>query len=396
MDIVLAYSGGLDTSVMIPWLKEHYSGKVIAMYTDVGQGEDVQRVHQKALDAGADEFVLVPMVDELVTYGLLPLLLSGAKYDGKYLLGTCVARSMQAAKQVEVAHAYCCGAVAHGGTAKGNDQIRFEMVYRMLAPELKVIAPWRVWKLYSREDAVDYAKQHGIILSENKNRFSEDVNIWNHTYDGDYLEDLSNSPDESIFRYSGLVQKTEIICIKYEQGIPVALNGMEMEVKKIIAKLNEVGTMHKIGRADIIENRITGLKIRSIYESPGASILYYAADELRSLVLDRKTGRFLNNCAQQYADLVYDGYFYSRYAEILRNLFYDIMHYATGEISLELGDGTIAVKKRSSKYSLYNAQEASYQMQKDFCVSSPNGFIDIVGSEMAREYQIHKNKEEQT
>ena len=307
------------------------------------------------------------------------------------MLGTCVARSMQAAKQVEVAHKYCCGAVAHGGTAKGNDQIRFEMVYRMLAPELKVIAPWRVWELYSREDAVDYAKQHGITLSENKNRFSEDVNIWNHTYDGDYLEDLSNSPDESIFQYSGLVQKPETICIKFERGIPVALNGIEMEVKNIITKLNDVGTMHKIGRADIIENRITGLKIRSVYESPGASILYYAADELRSLILDRKTGRFLNNCAQQYADLVYDGYFYSRYAEILRNLFYDIMRYANGEISLEIGDGTIIVLKRSSKYSLYNTQEASYQVQRDFCVTSPNGFIDIVGSEMAKEYQVHKS-----
>lgn len=389
MDIVLAYSGGLDTSVMIPWLKEHYNGKVVAMHTDVGQNDDIRLLKEKALNCGADVFLSIDITDELVNDGLISLAISGAKYDGSYPLGTSIARTMQAKKQVEIAHEFNCDAVAHGGTVKGNDQIRFEMMYYALDPSLKIIAPWKEWNLKSRYDELKYAANKGLNIDSQEHRFSEDINLWNHTYDGDYLEDISIAVDEDLYKWTKQnVGSNDVIKLDFKSGIPEKINDVEMSIKDIIIQLNNIGKKHKLGRTDMIENRIMGLKSRSIYEYPGADILYFAENELRHMILNRSINRFIDYSAVLYSDLLYDGYYYSRFAEILRNMFRDVMKNATGSIKLRIENNSISILSRESPYSLYDIESASYDINNSFLAKSAEGYIEVIREEFYKEYNI--------
>jgi len=341
--IVLAYSGGLDTSIIIPWLKENYPGaEVIAVCVNVGQNDDFTRIKEKAKKSGATKTVVVDAREEFVRDYLFPMLRAGAIYEGKYLLGTSIARPLQALHQVRVALEEKADALAHGCTGKGNDQVRFELAYRALAPQLKVIAPWRLWQVRSREDAIAYAEKNNIPLGDisRSNIYSRDENIWHLSHEGADLEDPWNRPQEKLFKLSVSPQKapdreTELT-LDFEHGIPVALNGKKLSPLNILTNLNKLGGANGLGRADVVEDRTVGMKSRGVYETPGGTILFTALRELEMLCLDAETIHQKQILALQYAELIYKGKWFSPLRQALEAFMSKATEYLAGQVRLVL------------------------------------------------------------
>ena len=383
--IVLAYSGGLDTSIIIPWLKENYQGaEVVAVCTDVGQNDDFSGLEAKAKASGASKLHLLDLREEFARDYLFPMLRSGAIYEGKYLLGTSIARPLQAKAQVEVALRENADAVSHGCTGKGNDQVRFELAYKALAPQLTVIAPWRMWNIRSREEAIDYAKTHDIPLGNisKKNIYSRDMNAWHISHEGGDLEDPWNRPQEAMFQLTKSLKdapdrETEIT-LEFEKGIPVSVNGRKMSPFQILTAVNSAGAENGIGRTDVVENRKVGMKSHGVYETPGGTILYTALRELEMLTLDADCLHFKQTIAQTYADLVYGGKWFTPLREALEAFMEKVSVFTTGTVRLVLYKGNIIIAGRKSPYSLYQKDLASFGATS-YDHADASGFINLYG-----------------
>lgn len=382
--VVLAYSGGLDTSIIIPWLKENYGCEVIAFAADVGQGEELAPLREKAIQTGASKIYIEDLKHEFVTEYIFPMLKAGAVYEGKYLLGTSIARPVIAKKQVEIAMQEGADAVAHGCTGKGNDQVRFELTFRALNPQLKVIAPWREWSIRSRQDAIDYAAEKGIAIPVTKDKpYSMDRNLWHISYEGGVLEDPWQPADEEMFRLTVAPDQApdapEEIEIDFEQGIPVAVNGQSYAPVALIEHLNHLGGKHGIGRIDIVENRLVGMKSRGVYETPGGTILYTAHRELEYLTLERDTMHFKAHLSQKYAELVYNGLWFSPLREALDAFIDKTQERVTGTVRLKLWKGHCLPVGRKSPYSLYREDLATFEEDTVYNQKDAEGFIKLFG-----------------
>jgi len=382
--IVLAYSGGLDTSIIIPWLKENYDYDVIAMVGDVGQGDDVEAVVKKAYATGASKVVVEDLREEFLTGYVFPALKAGAVYEHKYLLGTSLARPVIAKHQVEVALREGASAVAHGCTGKGNDQVRFELTYQALAPELKVIAPWREWDLKSREDCLDYAEKRGIPVEASRTKIhSRDRNLWHISHEGGELEDAANAPFLSTWQLTKSPQdapdREEQVEIGFEKGIPVSVNRLAMDPVSLVELLNEIGGRNAIGRIDLVENRFVGIKSRGCYETPGGTLLIAAHRELEALCLDRDLQHFKQHIALKYAEMVYFGLWFTPLREALDAFIESSQKEVTGTVTLSLYKGNIAIASRKSPYSLYRTDLSSFTMGESYDQKDAAGFIRILG-----------------
>jgi argininosuccinate synthase len=382
--VVLAYSGGLDTSIIIPWLKENYDCEVIAMVGDVGQGDDSEAVVKKAYDTGAAKVVVRDMREEFLTGYVFPALRAGAVYEHKYLLGTSLARPVIAKHQVEVALAENAHAVAHGCTGKGNDQVRFEHAYQALAPHLEVIAPWREWKLKSREDCIDYAEQRGIPVAASREKIhSRDKNIWHLSHEGGELEDPANAPLDSTWQITRSPQdapdRPEEVEVGFEQGTPVSVNGMKMDPVGLVELLNEIAGRNAVGRVDVVENRFVGMKSRGCYETPAGTVLLTAHRELEALCLDRDLTHFKQEVALKYAELVYFGLWFTPLRESLDAFVASTQHNVTGSVKLSLYKGNVDVVSRKSEFSLYRTDLSSFTMGDSYDQKDAQGFIRILG-----------------
>ena len=382
--IVLAYSGGLDTSIIIPWLKENYSYDVIAMVADVGQGEDLQAVVEKAYATGASKVVVEDLREEFLTGYVFPALKAGAVYEHKYLLGTSLARPVIAKHQVEVALREGATAVAHGCTGKGNDQVRFELTYQALGPELKIIAPWREWSLKSREDCIDYAGQHGIPVAASREKIhSRDRNLWHISHEGGELEDAGNAPLPTTWQITRSPQeapdKEEKVSIGFERGIPVAVNGIKLDPVALVELLNEIGARNAIGRIDLVENRFVGIKSRGCYETPGGTLLIAAHRELEALCLEREVAHYKQHIGLKYAELVYFGLWFTPLREALDAFVENTQQFMTGNVSLSLYKGNVSIVSRESEHSLYRTDLSSFTMGAEYDQKDAAGFIRILG-----------------
>jgi argininosuccinate synthase len=385
----LAYSGGLDTSIIIPWLKEHYGCEIVAVCGDIGQGPDeLKGLKQKAKASGADEVYIEDMREEFVTEYLWRLLRSGGAYEHKYLLGTSIARPLLAKKQVDVALKTGCDALAHGCTGKGNDQVRFELTYLAFAPDLPVIAPWREWDIRSREDAIEYARLHNIPISQTtKKIYSRDRNIWHISHEGGQLEDPKNAAPDDCWMLTTSPReapdKPGFVTIGFEKGSPVSVNGRAMGAVKLLETLNKVAGEHGVGRIDLVENRFVGMKSRGAYETPGGTLLMYAFRELEALVLDKNTAHYKQKLAIDYAEMVYNGFWFTPLREALDAFFETTSRDATGEIKLRLYKGTCEAVSRTSPNSLYSLDIASFTMGAEYDQKDARGFIKLNGLPMA-------------
>lgn len=382
--VVLAYSGGLDTSVIIPWLKEHYDGcEVIAACADVGQGDELSVVHDKALASGASKVFIVDLTKEFLEEYVWPTLKAGAVYEGKYLLGTSFARPVIAKALVDIAKREGADAIAHGATGKGNDQVRFELTVKALAPNLQIIAPWREWDLDSRTAEIAYAKKHGIPVATENKTYSMDRNIWHLSHEGSDLEDPANEPKNSMFLISCAPEDApdapEYVSISFEKGIPVAVNGEKMGAVELLTKLNEVGARNGVGIVDICENRLVGMKSRGVYENPGGSILYYAHRELEYLCLDRSTFHYKEGLAIRYGELVYDGMWFCQLREALAAFVDSTQEIVTGEVRLKLYKGNIISAGAKSPYSLYSQEFVTFEHDDVYDQADATGFINLFG-----------------
>lgn len=382
--VVLAYSGGLDTSIIIPWLKENYACEVIAMIGDVGQSEDLDAVAEKARCTGAARVVVEDLRREFVTDYILPTLHAGAVYENKYLLGTSMARPVLAKAQVDVARSEGATAVAHGCTGKGNDQVRFEHAYQALAPELRVIAPWREWTITSREDALDYARSHNIpVIASRKNIHSRDRNLWHLSHEGGELEDPAHPPLASTWQLTHSPQEApdreEEVEIAFEAGTPVEVNGQRLEPVALIETLNEIGGRNAIGRVDLVENRLVGIKSRGCYETPGGTLLTAGHQELEALCLDRDLLHFKQHIALRYAELVYYGFWFTPLREALDAFVKPTQASVTGRVVLKLYKGNVTVAARCSPYSLYCTDLAAFTMGDGYNPKDAEGFIRTLG-----------------
>src|SRR5579871_2103388 len=382
--VVLAYSGGLDTSIIIPWLKENYSYDVIAMVGDVGQGDDIEAVVKKAYATGASKVIVEDLREEFLTGYVFPALKAGAVYEHKYLLGTSLARPVIAKHQVEVALREGATAVAHGCTGKGNDQVRFELTYQALAPELKIIAPWREWSLKSREDCLDYAEQHGIPVAASREKIhSRDRNLWHISHEGGELEDAANAPLPTTWQITRSPQdapdKEEKVSLGFVKGVPVSVGGMAMDPVSLLELLNEIGARNAIGRVDLVENRFVGIKSRGCYETPGGTLLITAQRELEALCLDRELMHFKQHMALKYAELVYFGLWFTPLREALDAFVASTQKNVTGEVTLSLYKGNIAIAGRKSDYSLYSTELSSFTMSDAYNQKDAEGFIRLLG-----------------
>jgi argininosuccinate synthase len=363
--VALAYSGGLDTSVIIPWLRETYGCQVVAVVVDVGQREDFAAVEKKALASGAIECRVVDVREEFVRDYVFPALRAGAIYEGRYLLGTALARPLIAKVQVEVARETGCDALAHGCTGKGNDQVRFELAYRALAPEMPIIAPWREWTLKSREDEIAYAARHGIPVPVTAAKpYSIDQNLWHTSYEGGVLEDPANEPPDAMFQLT--VDPAEApdeaarVEIEFDRGIPVAIDGVRLSPAELVARLNDVAGAHGVGRIDLVENRLVGMKSRGVYETPAGTALMAALRDLESLTLDRETHHFRETISPRYAELVYYGLWQSPLRAAF-DAFLETSHrWVSGTVRLRLFKGTCLAVARTSPYSLYRHDLATF------------------------------------
>jgi argininosuccinate synthase len=382
--VVLAYSGGLDTSIIIPWLKENYDYDVIAMVGDVGQGDDIEAVVKKAYATGASNVLVEDLREEFLAGYVFPALKAGAVYEHKYLLGTSLARPVIAKHQVKIALREGATALAHGCTGKGNDQVRFEMAYQALAPELKVIAPWREWSLKSREDCLDYAEQHGIPVEASRQKIhSRDRNLWHVSHEGGELEDAANPPLPGTWQWTHSPQEApdieEQVTIGFAQGVPVSVNAEAMDPVSLVELLNEIGARNAIGRVDLVENRFVGIKSRGCYETPGGTLLIAAHRELEALCLERDVVHFKQHIALKYAELAYFGLWFTPLREALDAFVETTQRDITGTITLSLYKGNVSVVSRHSDYSLYRTDLSSFTMGDSYDQKDAAGFIRILG-----------------
>ena len=383
--VVLAYSGGLDTSVIIPWLKENYSNcEVIAMCADLGQGDEVAPIKEKALKSGASKVYIEDCTKEFVEDYIWPVLKAGSVYEGKYLLGTSFARPIIAQKLVEIAEKEGADAIAHGATGKGNDQVRFELTVKALAPHLKVIAPWRLWDIRSREDAIDYAEKHGIPIPVTKKRpYSMDRNIWHLSHEGADLEDPWNEPKADVYMVTKTPEQAPdvptYVEIDFEKGIPVAIDGQKLGAVELLTKLNELGAENGIGITDIVENRLVGMKSRGVYETPGGTILFYAHRELEYLCLDRATMHFKEQLAVRYGELVYDGMWFSPLKEAMDAFVDSTQQTVTGTVRLKLYKGNIMSAGAKSPYSMFHEGFVTFGRDEVYNQKDAEGFINLFG-----------------
>jgi argininosuccinate synthase len=382
--VVLAYSGGLDTSIIIPWLNENYGMDVIAMVADVGQGDDIEAVVTKAYETGAKKVVVRDLREEFVRDFVFPTVKAGAIYEHKYLLGTSIARPVIAKHQVEVALAEGAEAVAHGCTGKGNDQVRFEHAYQALAPELKVIAPWREWTLKSREDCLDYAEAHGIRVAASREKIhSRDRNLWHVSHEGGELEDASNAPFATTWTLTKSPQEApdreELVEIGFERGVPVSVDGMRLEPVQLVELLNEIAARNAVGRIDLVENRFVGIKSRGLYETPGGTLITSAHRELEALTLDREVAHYKQHVSLRYAEIVYFGLWFTPLREALDAFVENTQQLVTGSVKLSLYKGNVSVAGRTSKFSLYSNELSSFTMGDTYDQKDAEGFIQILG-----------------
>jgi argininosuccinate synthase len=382
--VVLAYSGGLDTSVIVPWLRENYGCEVICFCADVGQGEELDGLEEKAQRSGASKVVVRDLRTEFVRDYIIPTMQAGAIYERKYLLGTSFARPVIARHQVEIAAQEGADAVAHGATGKGNDQVRFELTFAALNPHLKVIAPWREWNIRSRQDALDYAAEYNIPVTATAEKiYSRDRNLWHLSHEGGILEDPWNEPAENMFMLSSAPEaapdEPEYVVVAFEAGVPVAIDGTRMELVPLLERLNQIGGRHGVGRVDMVENRLVGMKSRGVYETPGGTILYTAHRELESVVLDRDTLRAKDRIAIEYADLVYDGRWFTplraHYDAFVRSTQVNV----TGEVRVKLYKGQASAVGRRSAFSLYREDLATFGEDAVYNQQDAEGFIRLYG-----------------
>jgi argininosuccinate synthase len=382
--VVLAYSGGLDTSVIVPWLKENYNCEVICFCADVGQAEELNGLEEKALASGASQLIIHDMKNEFVEDYIFPTLKAGAIYERKYLLGTSMARPLIAKHMIDVAHEVGADALSHGATGKGNDQVRFELTFAALDPRLVVIAPWREWDIRSREDAIAYAKAHNVpVTATEKSIYSRDRNLWHLSHEGGLLEDPWNEPQERMYLLStspeNAPETAEYLTISFDSGTPIAVNGEAMNPVQLLLKLNAIGGAHGVGRVDLVEGRLVGMKSHGVYETPGGTILYAAHRELESLVLDRETIQYKDMVALKYAELVYDGKWFSPLRESLEAFVDATQGPVTGEVKLKLYKGNIIPVGRKSKFSLYREDFATFGQEDVYDQMDAEGFIHLFG-----------------
>ena len=379
--VVLAYSGGLDTSIISPWLRENYGCEVVAMIGDVGQQEDLEAARKKALATGASAAVIEDLREEFIVDYIWPTLRAGAVYEHTYLLGTSMARPVIAKRQAELALEFGADGLSHGCTGKGNDQVRFELAYKSIAPNVRIIAPWREWNIDSREDAIAYADKHNIPVEQSKkNIYSRDRNIWHLSHEGGELEDPANAPNEAMWQWvvspQSAPDKPEEVEIGFEQGTPVSVNGKKLPPIDLLNTLNEIAARNGVGRTDLVENRLVGMKSRGAYETPGGTLLTTAHRELERLTVDRETAHFAQALSVRYAELVYYGLWFSPLREALDGFFHIAEQRVTGSVGLKLWKGTLNVTKRLSPYSLYRADLASFTMGR-YNSKDAEGFINL-------------------
>jgi argininosuccinate synthase len=382
--IVLAYSGGLDTSVIVPWLKENYGCEVVCFCADIGQGEELSGLPAKAVASGASSCVIRDLREEFARDYLFKVLKAGAIYERKYLLGTSAARPLIATHQVKVAEEEGADALAHGCTGKGNDQVRFELTYTALNPRLKVVAPWREWDIRSRQDALTFAREHNVpVTATEKSIYSRDRNLWHLSHEGGPLEDPGTEPQEDMFQLTVSPEqapdKPEYVEITFEHGDPVAVNGEPLSPANLIAKLNEIGGRNGVGRVDLVENRLVGMKSRGVYETPGGTILFAAHRELESICLDRETLHFKDVVAQRYAELIYYGQWYTPLRASLQAFIDQTQLHVTGTSRLKLYKGSLIVAGRTSPFSLYREDFATFGKEDVYDQSDAEGFITLFG-----------------
>lgn len=383
--VVLAYSGGLDTSVIIPWLKENYNNcEVIAVTADLGQGDELDPVHDKALKSGASKCYILDLKEEFIADYVWPVVKAGAVYEKKYLLGTSFARPLIAKRLVEIAEKEGADAVAHGATGKGNDQVRFELSVKALAPQLAIIAPWREWSIRSREDAIDFAEAHNIPIPVTKEHdYSMDRNMWHLSHEGSDLEDPWNAPKDALFIVTNTPEtapdKAEYVELEFEQGVPVAVNGKKMSPATIVENLNEIGIRNGVGICDMVENRLVGMKSRGVYETPGGYIIYYAHNELENLCLDRATMSYKQMVGIKYSELVYDGMWFSPLREALAAFVDETQKTVTGTVRLKLYKGNIISAGAKSPYSLYSQEYVTFGADEVYNQADAGGFINLFG-----------------
>lgn len=383
--IALAYSGGLDTSIIVPWLKERFPGtKVVCVAADIGQGDELSGIKAKAIASGADECYVEDLREEYVRDFIYPTIRAGAIYGRKYLLGTSMGRPLIARRQVEVARQVGADALAHGCTGKGNDQVRFELTYAAFAPDLPVIAPWREWDIRSREDAIAYAAAHDVPVAATREKiYSRDRNIWHISHEGGVLEDPAQSPPDDLFMLSSSPESApdtpEEVTIHFERGTPVAVNGHAMSPVQLLATLNEIGGRHGVGRIDLVEDRLVGMKSRGIYETPGGTLLYAAHSELEQLTLDRRTLAAKDLIAPRYADLVYEGRWWTVERDAYDAFVNVTQETVTGSVTLRLYKGNVIVAGRESEYALYDERFVTFGEDDVYEQSDAAGFIRLFG-----------------
>lgn len=381
---VLAYSGGLDTSIIVPWLKENYDCEVIAFAADLGQGEELSGLNEKAIASGASKCVIEDLRKQFIEEYIWPTLRSGAIYEGQYLLGTSFARPLIAKRQVEIAEAEGADAVAHGCTGKGNDQVRFELTYKAFNPKLQIIAPWREWEIRSREDAIAYAEAHHVQITASKEKiYSNDRNIWHLSHEGGNLENPWNPPNEDMFMITKSPEdapdKPVYISIDFEKGVPVAIDGKHFDAVSLIEHLNRVGGENGIGRVDLVENRLVGMKSRGVYETPGGTILYAAHRVLESLVLDRDTMHFKEMLSPKYAELVYNGAWFTPLRNALDAFVDSTQQNMSGTVRFKLYKGSCILAGCKSPFSLYREELATFGKEDVYDQGDAKGFINLYG-----------------
>ena len=398
--VVLAYSGGLDTSIIIPWLKENYDYEVIAVCGDVGQGKETEGLEEKAHKTGASKLYIENLQEEYVTDFIWPTLKAGALYEGKYMLGTSHARPCIAKRIVEIARAEGATAICHGCTGKGNDQVRFELTIKALAPEMKIIAPWRIWDIKSREEEIEYAEKRGIPVPVTKeDNYSMDRNIWHLSHEGMDLEDPANEPNyEKILKMivppEKAPDKATYITIDFEKGVPVAIDGKKYDsAVELLTKVNEIAGANGVGIDDIVENRLVGMKSRGVYETPGGTVLYAAHKELEYLCLDKQTLHYKMDLANKFADLVYDGLWYTPLREAMSAFVDSTQETVTGTVKLKLYKGSVTPAGTTSPYSLYDEEIATFSEDEVYDQKDSAGFINLFGLPLkVRAMMIAKNK----
>lgn len=383
--VVLAYSGGLDTSVIIPWLKEHYNNcEVIAACADLGQGDELEPVHDKALKTGASKCYIMDLKEEFISDYVWPTVKAGAVYEKKYLLGTSFARPLIAKKLVEIAEKEGADAIAHGATGKGNDQVRFELSVKALAPQLAIIAPWREWELRSRDQEIDYAAAHNIpIPVSHEHDYSMDRNMWHLSHEGSDLEDPWNAPKDELFIVTNIPEKApdkpEYVELEYVEGVPVSVNGEKLSPAQLVEKLNEIGIRNAVGITDMVEDRLVGMKSRGVYENPAGAIIYYGHNDLENLCLDRATQSFKQQVSIRYSELVYDGMWFSPLREALDAFVNETQKTVTGTVRMKLYKGNIYSAGVKSPYSLYSQEYVTFGEDEVYNQADATGFINLFG-----------------